>query len=508
MVAYLITQIIGLLRNVVISDAFGTSAALDSFYAANRVTELLFNLVAGGVLGSAFIPAFTGLLAHHQRERAWKLASAVANLLLILLILISLLAAVFAPQIVRYGLYVLAPGQNSGQEDLSISLLRLMMPTVVIFGLSGLAMGILNAHQKFWLAAIAPAMYSLGQIAGVLFLSQSLGILRLAYGVLAGSGLFFLVLLPDLLRLQGKYHPSFDLGMPEVRQVMRLMGPRILGAAVVQINFIVNIMIALGLPNGSVSAITYAFTLMLMPQAAIAQSIAVAAMPTFSAQAAQGKLDDMRASLASSLRSVLLLAVPASLGLILLRTPLVRLLYEHNEFTPRSTEMVAWALLWYAAGLVGHCLLEVIVRAYYALQDTRTPVVVGVVAMSLNIAFSFVLSRWFSQIGWMPHGGLALANSLATALEMTALLILLRRKLGGLQGRSILSGLGLAMVSGLGMSTGLLVWSRASVGLPSFAVTLGGVILGGGIYLLGMLVLRVPEMRQLLDILRRRFSRI
>ncbi|TLN02917.1 murein biosynthesis integral membrane protein MurJ, partial [bacterium] len=312
MAAFLITQAVGLLRGILIYRVFGTSADLDSFNAANRVTELLFNLMAGGALGSAFIPTFTGLLAHDQRERAWKLASAVANLLLLGLTLAAVLAAVFAPQLVRYGLYVLAPGQAPGQEALTVWLLRVMMPTVVIFGLSGLVMGILNAHQRFWLPAIAPALYSIGQILGVLLLPQELGISRLAWGALIGSLLHLLVQFPDLLRQGGRYTLTLGRGVAEVREVIRLMGPRILGVAVVQLNFIVNTIIALSLPEGSVSAISLAFTWMLMPQVAIAQSVAVAAMPTFSAQAALGKLGELRNSLASSLRGVLLLARPAT----------------------------------------------------------------------------------------------------------------------------------------------------------------------------------------------------
>src|SRR3989304_1692087 len=175
MLAFLFTQIIGLLRGIIIYRAFGTQADLDSFYAANRATEVLFHLMAGGALGSAFIPTFTGLLTHGKKPLAWRLASAVANLLLVALTLAAGLAMVFAPLIVRRGLFVLAPDLPPGQEALTVDLLRIMLPTVIIFGLSGLVMGILNAHQLFWLPAIAPAMYSLGQIGGVLLLPSGWG---------------------------------------------------------------------------------------------------------------------------------------------------------------------------------------------------------------------------------------------------------------------------------------------------------------------------------------------
>ena len=513
MVAFFFTQLAGLARGIIIYRAFGTSQELDSFNAANRVAELLFNLVAGGALGSAFIPTFTGLLTHEQKERAWRLASAVANLLLLVLTLAAGLAALAAPLIVRHGLFVLAPELPAVQEALTIALLRILLPSVVIFGLSGLVMGILNAHQRFWLPAIAPAMYSLGQIGGVLLLPAEWGVQRLALGALLGAGLHLLVQLPGLLRLGGRYIATLGLRLAEVRQVLLLMGPRMVGVAVVQLNFIVNTIIALSLPEGSVSAITLAFMLMLMPQVAIAQSVAIAAMPTFSAQVALGRLDELRGSLAATLRAILLLAIPAMLGLILLRFPLIRFLYEDGqEFTAHSTELVAWALLWYTAGLVGHSLVEILARAFYALHDTRTPVLVGAGAMSLNVVFSLLFSAWFAQLGWMPHGGLALANSLATALEAAGLLVLMRRRLGGLQRRpgegaaSVGAG---AVQAALGTALMALVlwgWLALSAGWPAWLVCLGGVALGGLVYGLAVFGMRVPETRSLLRAVQRRIK--
>jgi putative peptidoglycan lipid II flippase len=275
------------------------------------------------------------------------------------------------------------------------------------------------------------------------------------------------------------------------------MGPRLLGVAAVQLNFWVNIWLASRLPEGSITGVAVAFTLMLMPQAAIAQSIAIAALPTFSAQYARGRLDEMRYSLASSLRGVLLLALPASLGLILLRQPVVALLYQRGEFTVRSTELVAWALLWYAAGLVGHSVVEVLGRAFYAMHDTKTPVFVGIAAMSLNLVFSFAFLAWFTRLGWMPHGGLALANSLATALEMIALWVLMRRRLGGLQGREMLLALAKSALATLAMGIGLWAWLGRTAGEPVWLVVLGGVVLGAAIYGAMALILGVREARTL-----------
>lgn len=508
MIAFIISNLVGVVRGMVITGAFGTSADLDSFNAANRIAELLFNLVAGGALGSAFIPIFTGFLIRKEQHGAWKLASSVINLVTIILVLISILVWIFAPQIVRHGLYVLVPDSDPVQMEVTVMLLRIMLPSVVIFGISGIVMGVLNAHQVFLIPAIAPVMYSLGMIFGTLVLPKAWGIQRLAWGVLIGALGHLLVQLPRTLRLpQRSYRIVLGLRDKAVREVLRLMGPRVLGAAVVQVNFIANTIIALGQPEGSVSAISLAFALMLMPQMAIAQSAAIASLPTFSAQVAEGKLDEMRISLSSTLRMVLLLAIPALVGLIFLRNPLVQVLYQRGEFTERSTQMVAWALLWYAAGLVGHCLVEVLSRAFYALHDTRTPVIVGVAAMGLNILGSILLSQLFTRIGWMPHGGVALANSVATTLESVVLLVLMSRRLKGLHGRHIWTGVGQAAIAAGTMLLALVGWDWLAQGRGSAWQLFGGLILGVGVYALLVWLMKVPEVRGLLRIVKQKLAK-
>ncbi|HEY44669.1 MAG TPA: oligosaccharide flippase family protein, partial [Anaerolineae bacterium] len=265
-----------------------------------------------------------------------------------------------------------------------------------------------------------------------------------------------------------------------------------------------NIIIASGQSEGSVAAITYALQLMIMPQAVIAQAIAIAALPTFSAQVARGKLDEMRASLATTLRGVIFLSLPASLGLIMLRRPVISLLLQRGEFTTVSTDLVAWALLWYAAGLVGHAVLEIIVRAFYAMKDTRTPVIVGAVAMSLNIVFSLTFSAWFARIGWAPHGGLALANSLATALECLTLLWLMSRRMGGLDLGRLRRGLVASVSATITMGVALWLWTEFTEGRSIWLIGGVGVIAGAGIYWLIALALGAPETRQLPGMLLRR----
>lgn len=506
MAAFAFSTIIGLIRTVVVAGAFGTGKDMEAFSAANRVSETIFVLVAGGALGSAFIPVFTGLLAKGERKRAWRTASAVVNLALLILIGVAVVAYIFAPQIVRY---LLAPGfaEDPAQEALTVSLIRLMLPSAAIFGVSGLVMAILNSHQVFFVPALAPSMYPLGIIFGVLFLSPHLGIYGLAWGVLIGASLHLLIQVPLLLRQGGEYLPTLGLDMQPVRTVGRLMTPRLLGVAVVEINFWVNTILASQQPIGSLPAILYAFTLMRMPLLVIAQSIAVAALPTFSTQAELGRLGEMRASLAATLRGVLLLSLPASVGLVLLRYPIVGVVLERGEFGPRSTDLVAWALLWYGAGLVGHSIVEITARAFYALHDTRTPVFVGALAMGLNVVLSILFSALFWRLGWMPHGGLALANSLASTLEGIALLVLMRRRLGGLEGQRMLSGLAIAAAGSLAMTALLVFWLQAAAGRADWIVAIVGIGIGGAVYGVVLWLLKVPEVRQVSSMLQARLGR-
>jgi putative peptidoglycan lipid II flippase len=504
MIATILSQVASLLARILIAHAFGTSMESDAYFTANRYSEILFNLVAGGALGSAFIPTLATLLEQDDRNGAWTLASSLANWVALIMTLLALVSAVFADWVVRT---ILAPSYAADPDKLllTVQLLRIQLPSTVLFGLSGLVMGILNVHQSFLFPALAPAMYSIGLSIGAALLAPVYGVYGLAYGVVLGAAMHLALQVPRLVGLKGR-HYSLTLGLhvPEVGKVARLMAPRLLGVAVTQLNFLVNTNLATAMSLGSVTGISQAFPLMYMPLAAIAQSVAVASLPTFSAQVARGRLDEMRASLAVALRGVLLLALPASIGLMLLRKPLVALVYQHGEFTAESTDLVAWALLFYAFGLVGFSIVEIVSRAFYALHDTKTPVAVGVVAMSLNLVFSLLFSSLFARIGWAPHGGLALANSLATYLEAFALLFLMRRRLGGLDGRRILTGLGQAGLAALVMGAAVLGWLLLA-GDGSFALSaLGGVAAGGAIYGLGLLALGVSEARQVIGLVQRR----
>lgn len=500
MAAFVVNSLMGLLRQILITRAFGASADLDAYYAAARLPEIVFNLVAGGALASAFIPTFTAFLEHKKKSEAWRLASSIANLITLILIAVCVLAWIFAPQLVSG---ILVPDFDSAQQALTVELLRIQLITPILFGLSGLLMGILNAHQSFLLPALAPSMLWLGIIISVFAFVPSLGVHGLAWGAVLGAGLHLGVQLPALAKVSPRYQLMLGLHLASVRQVGRLMAPRLLGVAVVQLNFLVNTIVASGMAAGSLAAITVAFSVMLMPQQAIGQAVAIAALPTFSAQVAHGKWDELRSSFVSTLRGILLLAIPASVGLILLREPIVALLFQRGEFGPEDTQLVAWALLWFAAGLLGHSVVEIASRAFYAQQDTRTPVLVGTGAMGLNVVLSLTLPGVFAQLGWMPHGGLALANSAATFLEMCVLLYIMNKRLQGLEGGRLWRGLVQAVLGSLVMGFAIFSWLQFAGSRESWLLAIVGIGAGLLLYACVSWILKVPELQVVLASIRK-----
>jgi putative peptidoglycan lipid II flippase len=323
-------------------------------------------------------------------------------------------------------------------------------------------------------------------------------------GVVAGAFLHLIVQLPALVHQGYRYTATLGLRNRGVHEVGRLMLPRMVGLAAVQINFLVNTILASGLSTGSLAAINYAWLLMLLPQGVFAQAVATAAFPTFSAQVARGQRTEMRSTLAATLRAVLYLAVPAAVGLIVLRTPLVQIIFERGAFTTASTRMVVWPLALYTLGLPAHCVVEIVVRAFYAMHDTKTPVAVGMAAMGLNIALSLAFVRLFAELGGMPHGGLALSNSLATTVEMAVLLAILRRRLQGLEGRRLIGSLlrvG-AAAAVMGVAVGAVVWLLSGAGA---VLTTGvAIVVGSASYLGISLALGASEPRMVWAMVRSR----
>lgn len=497
MVFFVLSRVTGLAREVVIGAQFGTSPQLDAYLAAFRLPDLLFQLVAGGALGSAFIPTFAAHWAHDQRAAAWRLFSRVLNLMTLLLVVIALLVMGAAGPLVEW---VIAPGFAPEQQALTAQLMRLMLISTVVFGASGLIMGALNATQHFLLPAAAPVFYNLAIILGAWLLAPHIGIFGLVVGVVSGAVVHLLVQLPGLWQVRAHYTLTLNVQDQSVREVMRLMGPRVLGLFFVQMHFLVNTILASGLTSGSLSALNYAWLLMLLPQGIFAQSIATAIFPTFATQVATGQVTALRHTFGQILRIILFFTIPAALLLYLLRIPLVAVLFQRREFTAESTALVGYTLQFYAAGLIAHSVVEIAVRAFYALHNTWTPVIVGVGAMLINIGLSF---WWVQGLG---HGGLALANSTATTLEMVLLLWLLRRQLGGFAYRPLGLAIGRQCLAAGMMGAGVWGWLhwQPLASSSSLVSTVGGLLIAGGLYLGATFLLRSEELQPALSMLRHR----
>lgn len=486
------SRVLGLLREAVVAARLGTGAELDAYLAAFRVPDLIFYLVAGGALASAFIPTFTARLAQEDdptHAQAWRLASSVTNVVLVATTVLAVLAALLARPLVAH---FIAPGFSPQQQALTVQLMTIMLLAPIIFSVSGIVMGILNSFHHFLAPALAPLLYNLMILLGAWFLVPSLGVYGLALGVVGGALAHWLVQLPALLRRGPRYTATLGLDNPDVREVGRLMGPRMLGLGAVQLNFIVNASLASHLGEGPISALNYAWLLMLLPQGIIAQGIATALFPTFSAQVAQGRLSALRSTLNTVLSAVIWVTLPATVGLFLLRVPIIQVALQRGEFTASSTAMTAYALSFYALGLMAHSLLEVLTRAFYALHDTWTPVKVGVAAMLLNLLLSLAL------IGPLSFGGLALANTVATTLETLALLWLIRPRLGGLGGGRLWASLGRALPGAVAMAVALAFFLRASASWSPLWVAGSGIALGMVVFGLFALVLGRKELLSLL----------
>ena len=500
MTFFVLSRVMGLAREMVIGAHFGTSPELDAYLAAFRLPDLLFQLVAGGALGSAFIPTFAARWAQGATDEAWLLFSRVLTLMTLVLMMIAAVVMGLAGPLVQW---VIAPGFTPEQQALTAYLMRWMLLSTVVFGASGLIMGALNATQHFLLPAAAPVLYNLAIILGAWLLTPAFGILGLVIGVVAGAVAHLLIQLPGLWQARARFTLTLNLQDAGVREVMRLMGPRVLGLFFVQMHFLVHTILASGLSSGSLSALNYAWLLMLLPQGVFAQSIATAIFPTFAAQAATGQVGALRQSFSQLLRTILFLVIPAAVALYLLRIPLITLLFQRREFTTESTALVGDALQFYAVGLVAHAVVEIVVRAFYAMHDTWTPVVVGIGAMLLNIGLSF---WWVQGLG---HGGLALANSMATTIEMVFLLWLLRRHIGELPYGPLGVAIGRQLIGAGVMAAAIGGWLHwypvaPGAGKAIWVSTLGGLLIAAAVYLGMAFLLRSEELRPLVAMARRR----
>ncbi|HZY45318.1 MAG TPA: murein biosynthesis integral membrane protein MurJ, partial [Anaerolineae bacterium] len=471
------------------------------YYAAFGLPDLLFTLIAGGALASAFIPIFSAYLSRDDRSGAWRLASAVINTAFIVSLIASIVLASLAPWIVTQ---TVGRGFTVEQQQLTANLMRVILIGTVVFSISGIFMSALQANQHFILPALAPVMYNLGILGGVIFLTPRYGVWGPAIGVVVGAVLHLLIQVPGLIKYHARWTPRLDWSDPDLRRVIKLMLPRIAGLGVVQLAAIIATSLASTLSAGSVTALRYGWQVMQLPETLIATAIATAAFPTLSEFAARKQFTELRATLSSTLRAILLLTVPATLALLILGRPAVQLLFERGKFTSDATDLVTFAVQGYAIGLIGQSLLEVCARTFYAQQDTATPLFVAIGAMAVNILASVILK------GTLGVGGLALANSIGVTIEVLGLLIILRHRLRGVDGRRIARSILKFAAGSIGMLIVVLIAQSIFISLPLHLDSIGSdslrsalerglpliaaSILGAIVYVILMIALRSEEL--------------
>jgi putative peptidoglycan lipid II flippase len=457
-------KLLGLVRQVIVGRQFGVGAELDVFNAANNLPDLLFALISGGALAVAFIPVLSQAMELDGRDALWGVFSRVANLAFLATGGLALTLALLAGRLVGWQ-YGVAPGFSPENQALVISLMRLDLIATLIFSLSGLVSAGLQANQHFLLPALAPALYDVGQIfgavvlapdqgyhlAGIVLPAAGLGIYGLVYGVILGAVLHLGIQIPGLIRYRLRWTPRLNLDHPGVRTVLRLMGPRILTIGAFNLIFVVQDNLASRLDVGSVTALAYGWLIMQVPETIIGTAVGIAILPTLSEHFARADWAGFEASLARAFRVLLALTVPAAVLLMIGIRPLIQAAFH---FEPRGTDLVTWAARAYLLGLVGHSVLEVASRAFYARQDARTPLLASAVSLTTFVITSSILYR---SLGSM---GIALSNSLAFSLEAGLLVYFLSRRFPAVlrQGGTLLrlaTGCGLAGLLAFGLMSSL-----------------------------------------------------
>lgn len=493
--AFLGSRLLGAARAVVIADQYGATVELDAFWVAMRLPDLVFQLLAGATLASAFIPVFARVLNERGEYAAWRLASIVLNWVLIGTIVLAGLVFIAADWIVP----ALAPGlgEDSGIQDAvmadAILLTRLLLLSPILFAVSGMLTGMLHARRHFLLPGISPMLYNLAIIFGALLLPEHLGVEALVIGVIAGSAAHLLIQLPALGGVGARIRPALSLSDPAVREVLRLMGPRMLGLAAAQINLIALTFFGSLVGDSSISALNFAWLLLMFPVGLFGMSLATAIFPTLAERAAEGGAEAVERMVSQALRFTLFLSIPASVGMLMLRESIVKTLLEHGAFDAAATDLVAAALLFYSVGLFAHAAIEILSRGFYVLGDTRTPVALAIGSMLTNLILAAAL------VDGMELRGLALALSVATIGECVLLFALLNLRLRGrLWSRPLLASVGKTVLAAALMAQVLFVLLTLLEGDPRFgpdspfALAMG--VLGGGVvYAAVCLILRHEE---------------
>ena len=501
--SFVVSRVLGLVREIVLASQFGTSEAFSAYVSAFRIPDLLFLVVMAGAFGSAFIPVFSGFLGEGEDEAAWKLASVILNISGVVVILVAALSWVFAPELVRH---VVAPEASATAQQITVNCMRVLLLSPVFLGFGIAAKGILEGQDLFTLPALAPIVYNTATILGAIVLGPRVGVYGVAIGVVVGAFGFLLLEIPGLVRSGMRYSLSFDPRAPGVGEVGRLLAPRLIGQAAFQLNFVAVTNLAWRTGDQSVSALNYAWQLLMLPHGVVALSVSTVILPTLSRLWQAGDVNAFRATLGNALRPLLFLSLPASVVLFAFRLPIVQTLFQTGAFSAQSTSLVAAPLAYLAAGLVSYALVEALTRAFYAMHDTRTPVIAGIGIVALNVVIGVAL---LDRMGYL---GLALALSVSTTVEAIVLIVVLGRRIG------IVTAKTRAWLLKVIASTAITALVAAALADPLTEATLPGngprlqqivvflFALGvvGLVYLGCAWILRIPELSDFFDRLTRR----
>ena len=510
--AVLCSRILGVARELIFAALFG-SRLMDAFTMAFRIPNLLRDLFAEGALSTAFVTTFTKTTTLAGDQAAWKLANKVATLAIIVLSAITIAGIVSSDWLVS----VLAPGFDPQKAALTATLTRVMYPFILLVSLAALVMGMLNSKNVFGVPAMASSFFNLGSIiAGVLlgwWLDSSFGpkaMLGLAIGTLIGGGMQFAVQLPALHRLGYVFRPDFQWRDPGVKAILRLMGPSVVAASTTQVNVLVNSVFASKLGDGPTFWLSAAFRLMQLPLGLFGVALGTVALPLLARMAAAGNMVSFRSELSRGMRLAFLLTIPSTIGLIMLAEPIMSVLYQHGKYTAHDAAQAAGALQFYALGLSGYAALKVLVNAFYAVDQRKTPMVVSFIAVGLNFVLNWIFTL---HLHW-GHRGLAFSTSCIATSNFLILYLLMRRHLGALESGAMLRMLVKLMVASVvlagicwaGLHLFFTHWPTQGL-LPKLGGLAVVISVGAAAFFLTATALGITELREITHAVKRRLLR-
>jgi putative peptidoglycan lipid II flippase len=512
--AVMFSRVLGLAREQIFAALFGGGMAMDAFTAAFRIPNLLRDLFAEGALSAAFVTTFSKTIARGGDADAWQLADKVATMTAIVLGLICAAGMIFSDSLVA----LLAPGFDQEKAALTAHLTRIMFPFILLVSLAALVMGMLNAKNKFGMPAMASSFFNIGSIVGGVTLGYWLdphfgprALIGLAFATLIGGALQLIVQLPTLARLGYRFRVDLHWRDPGVKAILLLMGPAVIAASTTQFNVLVNSMFASTLGDGAIFWLAIAFRLMQLPLGLFGVALGTVTLPLLSRLVVAGRIDGFRGELARAMRWAFLLTVPSTVGLMMLAEPIISVLYQHGKFDAYQAGQAAGALRFYAVGLAGYAALKVLVNAFYALDRRKTPMVVSLMAVALNLLLNWLFVFRLS----LGVRGLAFSTGCVATFNFLVLYALMQAQLKGLESRRLLILIGKVLLASAAMgavcaasSHWLLAdWPQQPF-LPKLAELLATVIAGALVFAGAGVLLHVEELKELRDSLRRRLSRL